>query len=201
MRKRDVRPLSQAEQEQLEQLSRSQTAAYRQVRRAKMLLLAAGGKRIKEIAQRVNCDTETVRRQVKRFNECGLASLEDKRRPGRTPQYSEVERGQMVALARTHPQQVGQAFGRWTLSRLTEYLNQQAGIAISRAQLGRVLAAEGLGWYQEKTYFTERPAPSSGKKGGNRDAVADLAATDPGAVLGCAWTTERQNLLDFPLVA
>src|SRR4051794_34531458 len=130
MRKQEVRPLSEAEREQLERISRSQTAAYRQVRRAKIILLAAGGKRIKDIAAMVNCDTETVRRQVKRFNTDSLDSLDDKARCGRKVLYSEVERGQIIASARTHPQQLGQPFGRWTLSRLTEYINQQGGIAI-----------------------------------------------------------------------
>ena len=166
MRRREVRPLSETEQKQLEQLSRSQTAAYRRVRRAKIILLAAQGERIKQIAQTTDCDTETVRRQVKRFNACGLASLEDKPRPGRKLLYSEVERGQMIASARTQPQQLGQPFGRWTLTRLTDYVNQSLGIAISRAQLGRVLEAEGLRWYQEKTYFTERPDPQFGEKRG-----------------------------------
>jgi len=166
MRKREVRPLSKIEQKQLEQLSHSQTAAYRRVKRAKLILLAAQGERIKDIAQATNCDTETVRRQVKRFNECGLESLEDKPRSGRKVLYSDVERGQMIAGARTQPQQLGQPFGRWTLTRLTEYVNHSLGISISRAQLGRVLEAEGLRWYQEKTYFTERPDPQFGEKRG-----------------------------------
>lgn len=166
MRKREVRPLSETEQKQLEHLSRSQTTAYRRVRRAKIILLAAQGERIKTIAQATDCDTETVRRQVKRFNEYGLESLEDRPRPGRKQLYSEVERGQMIASARTQPEQLGQPFGRWTLTRLTEYVNGSLGIAISRAQLGRVLEAEGLRWYQEKTYFTERPDPQFGEKRG-----------------------------------
>ncbi len=166
MRKRELRPLSEEEQSQIERLSRSQTASYRVVRRAKIILLAATNKGIKEIAQQVGCDTETVSRQVKRFNEQGLNSLKDKPRPGRKPIYSEVERGQMMAAAQTHPQQLGQPFGHWTLTRLTEYINQDLNIAISRAQLGRVLEAEGLRWYQEKTYFTERPDPQFAEKRG-----------------------------------
>lgn len=166
MRKREVRPLSEVEREQLEHISGSQTAAYRRVRRAKIIVLAAAGKRIKDIAQATDCDTETVRRQVKRFNACGLESLDDQPRPGRKRLYSERERGQMIASARTHPYQLGQPFGRWTLTRLTEYINQTLGIAISRAQLGRVLEAEGLRWYQEKTYFTERPDPQFAEKRG-----------------------------------
>lgn len=166
MRKREVRPLSEAERGQLERLSRSQTAAHRVVRRAKIILLVASGKRIREIAQVTDCDSETVRRQVKRFNERGVDSLEDKPRSGRKELYSEGERGQIITTARTHPQQLEQSFGRWTLTRLTDYINSKLGIAISRAQVGRVLTAEGLRWYQEKTYFTERPDPQFAEKRG-----------------------------------
>lgn len=95
-----------------------------------------------------------------------MAGLQDKPRPGRERIYSQQERGQIIALARTHPDQLELAFGRWTLSRLTEYINRQLGITISRAQLGRVLEAEGLRWYQEKTYFTERPDPQFAEKRG-----------------------------------
>lgn len=38
-------------------------------------------------------------------------------------------------------------------------------IAISRAQLARVLKEEALRWYQEETYFTECPDPNCGKRG------------------------------------
>jgi hypothetical protein len=52
------------------------------------------------------------------------------------------------------------------LDRLVEYINQELQIGISRAQLGKVLEAEGLRWYQEATYFTERPDPQFVEKRG-----------------------------------
>lgn len=131
-----------------------------------MILMVAEGVHFDVIGKTVNCSADRVSQWVERFNETGLAGLEDKPRPGRERIYSQHERGQMIALARTHPDQLGQAYGRWTLSRLAEYINHELHIAISRAQLGRVLEAEGLGWYQEKTYFTERPDPQFAEKRG-----------------------------------
>jgi transposase len=166
MRRRELRALTVEESEKLKRLSRSQTAAHRLVRRATIILMAAEGQHFEVIGETVKCSADRVSYWVQRFNETGLAGLEDKPRPGRERLYSQQERGQMIALARTHPDQLGLAFGRWTLSRLAEHLNRQLGITISRAQLGRVLAAEGLRWYQEKTYFTERPDPQFVEKRG-----------------------------------
>ncbi len=166
MRRRELRALTAEESEKLTRLSRSQTAAHRLVRRATTILKVAEGQPFEVIAKTVKCSADRVSYWVKRFNEQGLEGLEDKPRAGRERLYSQQERGQMIALARTHPDGLGLAFGRWTLSRLTEYINRQLGITISRAQLGRVLDAEGLRWYQEKTYFTERPDPQFAEKRG-----------------------------------
>ena len=128
--------------------------------------MVAEGKHFDMIGETVKCSADRVSQWVQRFNEAGLEGLEDKPRPGRDRIYSEHERGEMMAVARTHPDQLGQAFGRWTLTRLTAYLNNELHLTISRAQLGRVLALEGLRWYQEKTYFTERPDPQFAEKRG-----------------------------------
>lgn len=95
-----------------------------------------------------------------------MQGLDDKPRPGRRLTYSEEQRGQMIAVARTQPQKLGLPFGHWTLDRLVAYLRPHYQIGISRAQLARVLEEEGLRWYQEKTYFTERPDPQFAEKRG-----------------------------------
>lgn len=78
----------------------------------------------------------------------------------------ERQRSEMSATARTHPHTLGLPFGHWTLDRLVVYVNQALGIPISRSQLGAVLRAEGLKWYEEKTYFTQRPDPQFAQKRG-----------------------------------
>jgi len=103
---------------------------------------------------------------LKRFNQEGLPGLQDKARGGRHPTYSQKERGQMIALARTHPDKLGLPYGHWSLDRLVEQLQQREQIDVSRAQLARILQAEGLRWYQEKSYFTERPDPQFVEKRG-----------------------------------
>jgi transposase len=161
-----LRPLKTEERAVLEQLNCSQTAPRRLVERAKMILLTHEGQRVVDIASKLDRTAATVYARIKRFNAEGLSGLDDKPRVGRLPTYTEEERGQMIAVARTHPQKLGLPYGHWSLNRLVEYIHAEYHIGISRAQLARVLEAEGLRWYQEKTYFTERPDPQFVEKRG-----------------------------------
>jgi transposase len=161
-----LRPLTEEERETVEKLIKSQTASAIEVERAKTIWLAQAGERIPVISQKQERTQATIYRRIKRFNELGLKSLTDEARPGRPTTYTEEERGQMIAAARTHPQKAGRPYSHWTLSRLVEYVNRELGIPISRAQLARILEEEGLRWYQEQTYFTERPDPQFVEKRG-----------------------------------
>jgi transposase len=167
MRKKvELRALTEKEQETLEKLIKSQTAPAIEVERAKTIWLAKAGETVPAISEKQDRTQATIYRRLKRFNELGLQSLTDEARSGRPTTYTEEERGQMIAAARTHPQKAGRSYSHWTLSRLVEYVNQELGIPISRAQLARVLEEEGLRWYQEQTYFTERPDPQFAEKRG-----------------------------------
>ena len=165
-KKLKFRPITKEERTALEQLKRSQTAEARLVERAKMVLWYQDGQRPVDIAAKVDRTAATVYSRLKRFDAEGLAGLEDKHKSGRSPTYPETERGQMIALARTDPQKLGLPFGHWTLDRMVAYLRENDQIGISRAQLARVLKAEGLRWYQEQVYFTERPDPQFVEKRG-----------------------------------
>jgi transposase len=165
-KKVELRALTEKEQETLEKLIKSQTAPAIEVERAKTIRLIQSGEKVATISQKFDRTPATIYQRLKRFNELGLESLVDQARSGRPTTYTEEERGQMIAAARTHPQKVGRAYNHWTLSRLVEYINHELGIPVSRAQLARVLEEEGLRWYQEQTYFTERPDPQFVEKRG-----------------------------------
>ncbi len=130
------------------------------------MLLYAANESVAAIAAAVNRRPETVWNVVKRFNQHGLASLQDIPQSGRPLIYGEEARGHMVVTAKTHPQQLGLPYSQWTLDRLVEYVNQHLNYPISRSQLGAILEQEGLKWYQEKTYFTESPDPQFAEKRG-----------------------------------
>lgn len=161
-----LRTLTTKEQEAINQLRRSSTEPFRLVERARMIALAYKGMPIPQIAQKLNRSIPTVYLRIKRFQAEGLAGLKDKPGTGRKPIYGEKERGEMIALARTDLDKLGLPYGHWSLDRLVEQLRDRNQIAVSRAQLSRILKAEGLRWYQEKTYFTERPDPQFVEKRG-----------------------------------
>lgn len=161
-----LRALTTAEREELERRRRSRAGSKRDGERATIVLLRAEGLKIRPIAQQVGRSEEVVVRWLKRFNEEGLAGLEERAGRGRRPTYSQSERGQMIAVARTQPAQLGQAYNYWSLRRLADYMAQAYDIKVSKSQLACILRQEGLRWYQEKTYFTQRPDPDFAEKRG-----------------------------------
>ena len=80
--------LGRDEQSQLQKMVRTYTSSYRDVIRAKVVLLAAQGMQNKDIAQRLDTSAQIVCKWRKRFFEQRLAGLEDlsrRGRPGRFP--------------------------------------------------------------------------------------------------------------------
>jgi DNA-directed RNA polymerase specialized sigma24 family protein len=73
--------LSAEERQELSARAARYTLSYRDVQRAKIVLLAAEGLENGEIARRLGCSVETVRKWRKRFFERRLAGLGDA--PGR----------------------------------------------------------------------------------------------------------------------
>lgn len=165
-KRKERRSLTADERNELERLVRSGKTENRLAERAKMVLWSREGISGNQIAKRLGRDADTVYRQLNRFDAEGITGLSDRSRPGRPHEYTERERGEMIAVARTDPQALGRPFGYWSLKRLAEYITNTLNIPISREHLGRILNAEGLRWYQEKTYFTERPDPQFAEKRG-----------------------------------
>lgn len=75
--------LTPEERRVLEQRARKYTSPYRDVLRAKMILLAAEGWQNKEIAEHLHVPRPKVSKWRKRFFEKRMAGLEDEPRGGR----------------------------------------------------------------------------------------------------------------------
>lgn len=92
--------LTHEQRRALEQTARTQTAAHRDVVRAKIVLLAAEGRDNTDIAARLDTSPQTVHRWRKRFYDQGLDGLEDRSRTGRPPVFSPLDsrRGQSAGL-------------------------------------------------------------------------------------------------------
>jgi transposase len=161
-----VRPLTAAEAEAVERLARSRTAPARAVERATIVWQAHQGARAPAIARTVGVCEATVRLWLTRFNDAGLAGLQDRPRGGRPATYTAAEVGEVIAASLTDPQELGLPFGSWTLDRLAAYLPEAKGIAIKRSRIGEILQREGLRWRQQESWFGERPDPAFAAKRG-----------------------------------
>jgi transposase len=112
--------LTEAERTQLEAFTRKGIAGARELRRARILLLAADGRQDAEVAAAVGCCPATVARIRRRCAEAGVeAALQDRPRPGAAPLLDGKGEAFLVALACSDPP-TGAAC--WTMQVLAERL-------------------------------------------------------------------------------
>lgn len=161
-----VRAIAPDEMKRLTDLARSRKRGAGLVQRAQIVLHAVDGLSAPAIAAKMDLCGATVRCWLKRFNEHGVAGLEEGVRSGRPPTYSAEEKGTVIRTALTRPAGLGLPFACWTLDRLVAYLSEQ-GIAMRRSRISEILLDEGLKWRQEETWFGERVDPDFAKKRGS----------------------------------
>jgi transposase len=143
--------LEESEREQLEAIVAGGTRAVRRVKRAQILLAAAAGVSDAAIAASLQVGTSTVYRTKQHFVERGLdrALSEGPRRGGKRKLVA-TEEALLIATACAQPP-AGRA--RWTLALLaSEVVRLTSHPSISRATIGRRLAANELKPWQEKMW-------------------------------------------------
>lgn len=161
-----VRTMTEDERGTLQRWARSRTEPARRVERARMVWAASQGEKLAAVATAHDCNVETVRLWVKRFNADGLDGLQDRSRGGRPATYPPEHVGEVVTAALTKPTDLGLPFGSWTLDRLVAYLSEQRGVAMKRSRISDLLRAEGLRWRTQETWFGVRPDPQFAEKRG-----------------------------------
>jgi hypothetical protein len=80
--------LTEGERRELESRARGQRAAYRDVVRAKIILLIADGHTLSSVARQVSKQRKIVRKWAERFSKRRLEGLVDKPGRGRVPDFS-----------------------------------------------------------------------------------------------------------------
>jgi transposase len=121
-----------------------QTLSARQRRRAEALLLYATGMEATRIAHTLDSHVNTIYSDLRAFARAGIGCIHEHLYGGAPPRLSERQQGAILQLAQTAPGEVGLPYGRWSLSKLREYLlEQQLVEAISREHLRRVLKKGG----------------------------------------------------------
>lgn len=143
--------LTEAERNQLVELTRSGRPGARRMKRAQILLMADTGATDQEIAAALPAGTSTVFRVRRRFVEGGLDhALSDAKRPGGRRKLSANDVALLVATACSAPPE---GCSRWTLEllagqmvRLTEHDR------VSRATIARRLAENELKPWQRRMW-------------------------------------------------
>src|SRR5258708_745363 len=186
-----VRAPSADERTALARLAHSRTAAARVVERARVVRAALDGERVETIAARCHSTAATVYRWLHRFNDGGLAGLEDQPRKGRPPTYSPEQVATIVQTALTAPQRLGLAFASWTLDRLVAYLAEHHGILMQRSRLDELLLAEGLRWRKQERWFGARVHPAFAETRGQSSTSPPPPPPPPSSSSSTSWVRKR----------
>jgi len=164
------------EERKIRKLAASRHAPGDWIRRAQMVARSWDGLRTSAIAVELRCHQQTVRERLVRFNAEGLDGLGDRPGAGRKRRLTEVERGVVLALARSTPpgrllpqreglpvaeDEAGAA--HWTLDALVAAAGER-GVIVGRSQVRRIFRAEGKRWRRTRSWAESRD-PDFGPKG------------------------------------
>jgi transposase len=178
-RKKDpLRPLTDAEQQALTQLSRSQAAPAAQVARAAMLLAVARGDDYQEAARAAGRRSgDAVSHLVTRFNAEGTAALTPRPGGGRSPTYDRAARERILREVKRPPTPDADGTASWSLSTLRKAVRAAPdGLPrVSTFTLWRVLHEAGFSHQNTRTWCPTGTAQRRRKAGA-------VVVTDPDAL-------------------
>lgn len=165
-----LRHLTPEEEKEVQRLARSQTAAIRQVQRARIIarMLEDPALSATEAGRRAGLSNAVGAKWVRRFNEEGLAGLEDRPRSGRPRTHSEAVRSKLVELALQKPSSLGYPFALWTLERLQAAFFEREGVHLSDSTIWTWMDEEGFRWKRQQSWFdaSEKRDPEFAAKRG-----------------------------------
>ncbi len=142
--------LRRGDRAELEARVRSHTIEARAAKRARMILLLADGESNRSIGELVDLHYNRVGVWRKRYEELGLAGLEDEERPGRPVVYDHDDVLLLVKLVTEDPPE---GATRWTMEALAEAMAAH-GVAISASQAWRICKSLDLKPWQVESWMT-----------------------------------------------
>ena len=145
-----VRALLPEQGQRLKRLSRSSKSAS-VGGRALILLTSNPLTRAPQIVRMLLTDESHVRKVIHDFNRDGFDSLRPRTGGGRPRRISTDDEARIVALAGARPDTLGVPYTRWSLPKLSRHLAGQ-GSAVSTAQLGRILARNGISLQRTRSW-------------------------------------------------
>jgi transposase len=152
-----LRRLTPDEEEQIRRLARSQTAPIRLVQRARIIAGMLDDPELSATAAGICAGLSNAvgAKWARRFNEEGLAGLEDRSRSGRPRTHSEALRSELVGLALQKPSALGYPFALWTLERLQDAFFEREGVHLSDSTIWTWMDEEGLKWRRQESWFRD----------------------------------------------
>lgn len=160
-----VRPVTDAEREQLEAGLRS-SDAFR-LRRCQIVLASARGERTSQIAQALSCNRQTVLEALHAFNERGLGALTPASRRAKTIHraFEPAEAERLRALVHQSPRAFGKPTSLWTLELAAEvsFAEGLTPTRVSGETIRATLKRLGVRWKRAKQWITS-PDPGYARK-------------------------------------
>jgi transposase len=154
------------EEKQVRKLAGSRHGPADWILHARIVARSWDGERVEAIAQELHCDPQTVRRRIHRFDAEGIDGLGDRPKPGRPRRLTSQDDSQLIALVRQAPpgrlvtQRDGtmvareeEAEAQWSLHALARAA-KEAGLAVKRSQIRRILVREGVRWRHTHSWAT-----------------------------------------------
>ncbi len=173
--------------------STSLPAALRE--RARLILLGVQGRLRGEIAQRLGCTSDTVRKWTARFNAEGALGLFDRPRSGAPYRHTGEAAWQVVEAATTRPDTLGLPFSSWTLAKRRRYLGERQQIWLSREGWRQLLARHDLSWKKAQS-GQQSPDPHFAER---KEAIVPLYTAPPaGALVLCVDQKGPVQIREYP---
>jgi len=172
--------LTASQRRQLKTRARGQKSPYRDRIRAQIVLDAAAGHPNIVIAGRCRVSVDMVRKWRGRFAAEGMGGLVDRKRSGRPPRFTPVQRAQVTALACELPATSGVPLSRWSSAELADEA-VTAGVveSICACTVRRWLRGDALKPWQYRSWIAPRAPDFAARAAVVLDLYAGVFAGEP----------------------
>src|SRR5258706_16080426 len=166
MQQERLRPLTLAEQGELQALVKASSERVDRVQRATALLAVAGGQSFSAAARAARYRSpQAVTYLVRRFNRVGLAGLGIAAGRGRRPTYDAAARARIVATAQRPPDRKSDGTATWSLHTLERTLRQEGLPRVGATTIRRGLHEAGRSYQRTRTWCPTGTAQRKRKAG------------------------------------
>ncbi len=166
MQKERLRPLTLAEQRELETIGKASSERVDRARRATTLLAVARGESFSAAARAAGYGSpQAVTYLVRRFNREGGGALRIAAGRGRRPTYDAAARARIVATAQRPPDRKVDGTATWSLSTLERTVRREGLPRVGATTIRRVLHDAGSSYQRTRTWCPTGTAQRKRKAG------------------------------------